>query len=138
MKRYIHLSDAAAAAFFSQEYQGEIVMLNLLKFKQQADYSESPKLAPQQPISGEEAYELYMKHTAPFLQESGGELLFYGQSNHFLIGPETESWDVVMLVKQSSIQNFMAFASNKAYLKGLGHRSAALADSRLLPITLTK
>ena len=28
----------------------------------------------------------------------------------------------------------MAFAEHEAYLAGLGHRTAALADSRLLPL----
>lgn len=138
MKKYIHPTDAAAAAFFSSQHQGELVMLNLLRFNQLANYSEHPELAPKLPISGKKAYELYMQHTAPYLQQSGGEVLFYGESKHFLIGPENESWDVVMLVKQSSVEHFMAFASNEGYLKGLGHRSAALADSRLLPITLPK
>jgi hypothetical protein len=39
-----------------------------------------------------------------------------------------------MLVRQTSLASFMAFASNQAYLSGIGHRIAALEDSRLLPI----
>ncbi len=39
-----------------------------------------------------------------------------------------------MLVEQSSPRAFMAFASNAAYLAGMGHRTAALEDSRLLPL----
>jgi hypothetical protein len=39
-----------------------------------------------------------------------------------------------MLVRQSSFASFIAFASNQAYLAGIGHRVAALEDSRLLPI----
>lgn len=40
-----------------------------------------------------------------------------------------------MLVRQSSLQAFMAFAQNAAYLEGLAHRTAAIEDSRLLPLT---
>lgn len=29
----------------------------------------------------------------------------------------------------------MAFAQHEAYLQGIGHRTAALEDSRLLPLT---
>ncbi|HHL31652.1 MAG TPA: DUF1330 domain-containing protein [Oceanospirillales bacterium] len=134
MTTYIHPTDEAAAAFFSQQHSGDIVMLNLLKFKQIADYSDTPELSTKEQISGENAYKLYMQHTAPFLQESGGEVLFYGTASEFFIGPSDESWDVVMLVKQKSIQHFIAFASNEDYLAGIGHRTAALADSRLLPI----
>jgi hypothetical protein len=39
-----------------------------------------------------------------------------------------------MLVRQSSVQSFVAFAQDAGYLAGLGHRTAALADSRLLPL----
>lgn len=39
-----------------------------------------------------------------------------------------------MLVRQTSVAAFLAFASHGADLAGLGHRAAALADSRLLPL----
>ena len=39
-----------------------------------------------------------------------------------------------MLVRQTSVAAFLAFASHGAYLAGLGHRAAALEDSRLLPL----
>ena len=45
-----------------------------------------------------------------------------------------ERWDMAMLVRQHSIDVFLAFASNQAYLAGLGHRTAAVEDSRLLPL----
>jgi hypothetical protein len=39
-----------------------------------------------------------------------------------------------MLVRQSSIASFFAFASDEAYLAGIGHRVAAVRDSRILPL----
>jgi hypothetical protein len=113
---------------------GSVVMLNLLRFRSLADYSATPTLAPAAPISGEEAYRLYMQHTLPYLKASGGELLFYGRGGDFLIGPTDERWDAAMLVRQASVESFIAFASNQAYLSGIGHRTAALEDSRLLPL----
>ena len=71
----------------------------------------------------------------PFLKASGGEVLFFGEGGSFLIGPEEERWDRVLLVRQSSIESFIGFASDQDYLKGVGHRTAALEDSRLLPIS---
>ena len=70
----------------------------------------------------------------PHLENSGGRLLFYGRGGSFLIGPQNERWDAAMLVEQSSPAAFMAFASNADYLAGIGHRIAALEDSRLLPL----
>ncbi|MCB1407854.1 MAG: DUF1330 domain-containing protein, partial [Rhodobacteraceae bacterium] len=109
-------------------------MLNLLRFRAIADYSAAPDLAPVDPISGAEAFDRYIAHTLPFLSESGGSLVFLGDADGFLIGPETERWDCAMLVRQASLAAFMAFDTNPAYRAGLGHRTAALCDSRLLPL----
>ncbi len=109
-------------------------MLNLLRFHEVADYAQYPELAPATPISGEQAYRRYIAHTEPFLRQSGGEVRFFGKGGPFLIGPHVERWDAAMLVRQDSVASFMAFASNKDYLAGMGHRVAALEDSRLLPI----
>jgi hypothetical protein len=113
---------------------GEVVMLNLLRLRDVADYAANPKLAPEQPISGAEAYNRYIAHTLPFLTESGGALLFLGEGGPFLIGPEGKRWDRAMLVKQSSVQAFMAFAAHETYLASLGHWTAVVEDSRLLPL----
>jgi uncharacterized protein (DUF1330 family) len=113
---------------------GEVVMLNLLRLRELADYTANPELAPAQPISGAEAYDRYITHTLPYLAQSGGSLLFMGTGGPFLIGPNSERWDRALLVKQRSVEAFMAFANHDAYLAGLGHRTAAVEDSRLLPL----
>jgi hypothetical protein len=134
MQRYLEPAPDAARAFFSRPPVGRVVMLNLLRFRPIADYSATPDLAPPSPISGETAYRLYMDHTIPHLEKSGGKLLFYGKGDRFLIGPADERWDATMLVSQASAAAFLAFATNKEYLAGIGHRAAALEDSRLLPL----
>ncbi|WP_230856450.1 DUF1330 domain-containing protein [Vibrio cidicii] len=113
-------------------------MLNMLRFRKFADYSINPELSPETKISGREAFQKYIDHTVPYLAESGGEILFLGDGGKYFIGPDDEQWDVVMLIKQSSIENFIAFASNPEYLAGIGHRTAAILDSRLLPIVENK
>jgi hypothetical protein len=60
-----------------------------------------------------------------------------GTGGFYLIGPLDERWDVVMLVRHASLDAFMAMAKNQEYLAGIGHRVAALEDSRLLPIVET-
>lgn len=134
---YIEPTQEAGIALFSRNITGEVVMLNLLRLKETADYSATPELAPEKPISGRDAFQKYIEHTLPFLKESGGELLFLGDGGRYFIGPQDESWDIVMLVKQTSIASFIAFASHKEYLAGMGHRTAAIMDSRLLPIVET-
>ncbi len=132
---YLEPTQAAGRAFVQRQMAGNVVMLNLLRFRQVADYSEAPELAPPSPISGEAAFQQYIEHTLPYLLESGGGLEFLGKAGAFLIGPAEESWDMAMLVRQRSVESFLALASHPAYLAGLGHRTAAVADSRLLPLS---
>jgi uncharacterized protein (DUF1330 family) len=131
---YLEPTQESGRAFFSRQISGSVVMLNLLRFREVADYSAAPDLAPASPITGEEAYRLYMEHTRPHLEKSGGEVLFFGRGGEFLIGPSEERWDAVLLVRQASMASFLEFASNEEYLAGMGHRVAALEDSRLLPM----
>ena len=131
---YLEPTQESGRALVLRRIPGSVVMLNLLRFREVADYSATPELAPVDPISGAEAYELYITHTLPYLRASGGELLFRGRGGPFLIGPASERWDEVLLVRQKSVEEFVAFASNEDYLAGIGHRLAALEDSRLLPI----
>lgn len=134
MNVYIDPSREAVAAFLKRNVQGPVTMLNLLRFRETADYSAFPQLAPASPISGREAYEAYLRHTRPFLRAAGGEVLFLGTGGDYLIGPPDRGWDLVLLVRHKSVEAFLAFASDEGYRAGAGHRTAALQDSRLLPL----
>lgn len=134
MTGHIDPTAAAGRALMLRGLKGPVVMLNLLRFRAVADYSRAPDLAPAQLISGAAAYDLYVAHTLPWLARSGGAVLFDGEGGDLLIGPDGERWDRAMLIRQTSLDSFMAFADNPEYLAGLGHRSAALEDSRLLPL----
>ncbi len=131
---YLDPTPEAGAALLARDLEGPFTMLNLLRLREVADYTTHPELAPPMPISGREAYDLYIEHTLPFLRESGGDLLYVGEGGPFLVGPPDESWDLVALVRQDSVASFMGFASNLEYLAGIGHRVAAAYDSRILPL----
>jgi hypothetical protein len=131
---YLDVTEEAGRVFFTRRITGPVVMLNLLRFRTRADYSGSPHLAPPEPIDGATAYQRYIEHTLPLLRKSGGDVLFLGRGGPFLIGPSDERWDSALLVRQRSVADFMAFASDTEYLAGVGHRTAALEDSRLLPL----
>lgn len=131
---YLEVGDDAGREFFLRGIAGPVVMLNLLRFRETADYSDFPHLAPAEPTSGAQAFDTYVAHTLPFLFASGGELLFMGDAGPWLIGPTGERWDRAMLVRQASVDAFLKWNTDEAYLKGIGHRTAALADSRLLPL----
>ena len=135
---FLEPTQAAGAALFRRDIPGEIVMLNLLRFREVADYSANPDLQPDEPISGRAAYQKYIDFTLPFLTASGGGIVFLGEGGNYFIGPQDEQWDMALLIRQKSLSEFFAFASNPEYLVGLGHRTAAVEDSRLLPLVEVK
>ena len=132
--KYLEANPHAGKKFY-QDFldKDKVVMLNLLKFKRIADYANLEALAPENEITGEEAYQVYLDKTLTELKKAGGRIIYFGSSTHFLIGPETEKWDAVLLVEHQSVTKFMEFAQSNDYLKNAGHRTAALEDSRLLP-----
>jgi len=133
--RHLEPTQDAGRAFVARQMPGNVVMLNLLRFRDIADYAATPDLMPPFPITGEAAFQRYIAHTLPFLRASGGQIDFLGTGGPWLIGPSGERWDMVMLIRQQNAESFLSFASHRAYLAGLGHRTAALEDSRLLPLT---
>jgi hypothetical protein len=134
MTMYLDPTEESVRRLFERNITGPVTMLNLLRFREWADYSAFPDLAPPAPVSGRQAYGRYIAHTMPFLTASGGAVQFIGAGGHNLVGPGDERWDLVMLIQQASVQDFLDFATNEAYLAGVGHRTAALEDSRLLPV----
>ena len=49
---YLDVTEAAGRALFMRRITGPVVMLNVLRFRAQADYSATPHLAPREPIDG--------------------------------------------------------------------------------------
>ena len=105
-----------------------IVMLNLLRFRDVADYGAGGP----QGSSGKSAYGRYSKAVTPLLFEVGGCPLWMGKARAGVIAPEGESWDEVLLVQYPSRAAFMRMVESDAYRAIMHHRTAALADSRLI------
>ncbi len=135
-KTYLYPTYEAGRDLMLKNIQGAIVNLNLIRLKEIADYSEFPEIAPASKISGYEAFMLYIDLAKPFVEQGGGEILFIGKGDRFLIGPQDEQWDICMLIRQRNVSDFFAFEQNSDYMKITGHRSAAILDSRLLPLEI--
>ncbi len=135
-KTYLYPSYEAGRNLALKNIQGPIVNLNLIRLRKIADYTNFPEIAPIKEISGYEAFMNYIQLAKPYVEESGGELLFVGQGERFLIGPDQEQWDICMLIKQKSVSDFFSFEQNPAYMKIIGHRIAGISDSRLLPLAV--
>lgn len=127
--------DRQAAIAFAKGYPADmpVVMLNLLRYREQAAYEHGA--ADAVPCSGRDAYARYMEKVAPLLEGAGGQVIWSGSSDWSLVGPADEHWDTVLLVRYPSKDAFLAMANSPAYMAITHHRSAALADSRLVPMT---
>ena len=106
-----------------------IVMINLLRFRDEAKY---PPGFEAPPCSGREAYQRYGMHVLPMLHGVGGKILWQGAAKMVVIGPEGESWDEAVLVEYPSRAAFVQMVTSAEYQKIVDHRSAALSDSRLI------
>lgn len=118
-----------AAAEEPGDDDGSIMMINLLRFADEASY---PADFDAEPCSGAEAYRRYGAATQPYLEKVGGELIWAAPAHATVIGPEGESWDMAFGVRYPSRKAFLAMATDPGYLAVVPHRSAALADSRLI------
>ncbi len=135
MEKHIDPKPESGQKFY-QDFsdKGKVVMLNLLKFRSTANYNGFEKLKPVDEITGEDAYKLYLDKTHSELEKLGSKILFFGDSKNFLIGPDHEIWDSVLLVEHQSAAKLIEFSQSKEYMNNSGHRTAALEDSRVLPI----
>ena len=74
---YLNPEEGMVDAFL-QDYPGDtpVVMLNLLRFAEQAQY---PENHPAEPCPGGEAYGRYGEGVAPLLQSHGAEIVWQGR-----------------------------------------------------------
>ncbi|AHL77280.1 hypothetical protein CH92_20235 [Stutzerimonas stutzeri] len=106
-----------------------ILMLNLLRFNRQAAY---PADSDQAPCSGQEAYARYSRTAIRKVRAAGGDVQLAATAQLALIAPEQEHWDEMLLVRYPSPDAFLAMLADEEYRAATFHRTAALADSRLI------
>ena len=103
-------------------------MLNLLKFKEFADYGGGNDAD----LSGVEAYLRYAVEVTKMINELGGEIVFNGQANTLVIGDGDLAWDLVSIVEYPSVAAFLAMTSSEEYRKIHVHRDAGLEHQLLV------
>ena len=125
----LHPTEEQTKAFLAHpKSAGPVFMLNLLKFKDQAEYDSGEQ------VSGREAYARYAKAFGEMLRESGiegVETVFGGNANAVLIG-EGEGWDAVALVRYPDAATMFATVSSDAYRSIHFHRKAGLEGQMLI------
>lgn len=106
-----------------------IVMINLLRYRDRAAYPEGFEA---EPCTGREAYQRYGAVAAQRIASVGGRVLWMGSVRSSVIAPEGEEWDDAILVEYPSRKAFLEMVSQPEYRAVAAHRTAALADSRLI------
>lgn len=105
-------------------------MINLLRYADRAAY---PEGFAAEPCSGREAYDRYRELVMPRLEAVGGAPVWAAAVGPTVIGAAGEEWDDAFLIRYPSKQAFLEMATDDSYLSEVApHRSAALADSRLI------
>ena len=110
-------------------------MLNLIRFNDEAAYAEGSEFATKG-WSGEQAYAEYSRLSTPFATGVGGKPIYIGVPQLMLIGPPHETWDAAFIIEYPDFAAFLSFVNNPEYQKHAFHRSAAVADSRLIRLAL--
>ena len=108
-----------------------ISMLNLLKFKDRAEYDE-----PGEPeMTGREAYDIYARAMVPLVLSHGGRIRFSGKADAMVIGQVGELWDAVAIMEYPSRAAFVAIATSPEVQEIGRHRKAGLAGQLLIQCT---
>ncbi len=100
-----------------------ILMVNLLKFKDKAEYEDGRATN----LTGREANEIYVTETREHLANVGAELILGGEVNGLLLGDVEELWDAFGVARYPSRKAMIAMARNPAYIESEKHRAAGLA-----------
>jgi uncharacterized protein (DUF1330 family) len=127
---YIQPNRSGLAALTTMSNAEPVVMLNMLRFRDHAQYPEGSGHAP---CSGREAYQRYGAIAVEHVRAVGGKPLYRGTAHPAIIGPEDELWHEILLVQYPSPEAFLKMVANPDYLACSVHRTAALEDSRLIP-----
>ncbi|MGY6707794.1 MAG: DUF1330 domain-containing protein [Rhizobiaceae bacterium] len=126
MTGHIDPTREAFAAFGQEARAGPVQMLNLVRFRDRADYPDG------RDVSGAEAYAAYGRESYPVFSRLGGRILWRGHFELMLIGPAEEKWDACFIAEYPSVCAFIEMVRDPLYREAVKHRQAAVADSRLI------
>jgi uncharacterized protein (DUF1330 family) len=110
-------------SFFGDPENGPFVMLNLLKFKETAEYPDGSDAN----LSGADAYARYGKAIQACLAAVDGKQIYAGPVTGLMIGEVEELWDMVALVEYPSLAAMQKMVSSPDYQAIEVHRKAGLA-----------
>jgi uncharacterized protein (DUF1330 family) len=109
--------------FFGATEDGPFVMVNLLKFKDRAEYADGADAH----LTGREAYARYGAVVTGLIEALGGRIRYSGAVTGLLLGEVDDLWDAVALAEYPSLAAFQAMAVSPEMHAIEHHRKAGLA-----------
>ena len=102
---------------------GPIYMVNLLKFKDKAEYSDGRETD----LTGREAYQLYGSAVSKIIQDFGGHVVFAADVTMLSLGRVDELWDEVAIATYPNRGALVAMSTSQPWREASVHREAGLA-----------
>ena len=122
-KNSVHPSKEQMEGFLEGDTEAPIAMINLLKFKEKAEYEDGRDTD----LTGEQAYAIYGKEVVEHLKKVGGKIFFGGSINRLMLGEVEELWDTTFIAKYPSKKAMLKMITDPDYLESNKHRVAGLA-----------
>ena len=108
--------------FLEGDIESPISMVNLLKFKEKAEYEDGRDTN----LSGKEAYMIYGIEVQEHLKKVGGEVVFGGEISRLMLGEVEDLWDNVAVARYPSRTAMLEMMMDPDYQESEKHRSAGL------------
>ncbi|XOV88057.1 MAG: DUF1330 domain-containing protein [Pseudomonadota bacterium] len=117
------MPNAEQMAGFQAKGPEPIYMVNLLKFREKAEYADGRQTS----LTGREAYDIYAAEVSELLQEFGGAAIFAAEVERLMLGEVEELWDEVAIAMYPSRQAMMQMMMSPKMQEIGVHRAAGLA-----------
>lgn len=102
--------------------QGPVFMVNLLKFKDKAEYADGRETS----LTGRQAYDIYGRAVSKLLPKFGGRALFAADVTFLSLGQVDELWDEVAIATYPDRAALLAMSTSAEWREIAVHRSAGL------------
>ena len=100
-----------------------IYMVNLLKFKERAEYADGRETD----LSGRDAYQLYGQRVREIIRDYGGHIVFAADVTFLALGQVDELWDEVAIASYPNRRALLEMSMSAEWREAAVHRQAGLA-----------
>ena len=115
-------SEEQMKGYVEGDIDSPISMLNLLKFKDKAEYEDGRTTD----LTGREAYQIYALAVAKLVENTGGKVLFGAEVSRLMLGEVEELWDTVAIAQYPSRRKMLEMMMSPEYAEISVHRTAGL------------